>query len=138
MERKDVRALLPAPEQRDDDLPPSDDDEAEPEVETAEPADEHEQHRLIAIKHLATKMVEQLDRNTAHALYKILSEDILWQHKFMCALASELGLEIGGGDDRPPKNKPSAGNGTDPDASAAIRKAHFAESEDRWIEGDTL
>jgi hypothetical protein len=40
MERKDVRALLPAPEQREDDLPPGYDGSAEPEAETAEPAED--------------------------------------------------------------------------------------------------
>jgi hypothetical protein len=42
MERKDVRALLPAPEQRDDDLPPNYEGSAEPEAETAAPANEDE------------------------------------------------------------------------------------------------
>jgi hypothetical protein len=131
MTAKDVRALMPPPpepEQRDDDLPPSDDDEAEPEIETAEPTDKHKQ-RKAEIEHLASKLVE-LDRNTAHALHQLLWEDVHgWQHQLECALARELGLEIEG-------NDPSEGNGIDPEASAAIRKAKFAEDANRWIDGD--
>jgi hypothetical protein len=136
MTGKDVKALMPPPpepEQRDDDLPPSDDDEAEPE-ETAEPTDKHERETIaVEVKHLASKLVE-LDRDTARALHKLLWEDVHgWQHQLECALARELGLEIEGND---LPSEPSAGNGTDPDASAAIGKAQFAEDADRWIDGD--
>jgi hypothetical protein len=134
MTAKDVRALMPPPpepEQRDDDLPPSDDDEAELEIEPAKPTDKHGRRKLVEIevKHLASKLVE-LDRDTAHALHKLLWESPHgWEDQLESALARELGLEIEG-------NEPSAGNGVDPEASAAIRKAQFAEDAERWIDGD--
>jgi Protein of unknown function (DUF3102) len=40
MERKDVRALLPAPDQRDDDLPPDYEGSANPEPDTPQPTEE--------------------------------------------------------------------------------------------------
>jgi hypothetical protein len=139
MERKDARALLPAPEpapepeQRDDDLPPDYEGSAESEVEPAKPTDKHGRRKLVEIevKRLASKLVE-LDRDLARELHKLCCEDVLgWQYQLECALARELGLEIEG-------NEPSAGNGADPDASAELRKTHFAESDpDRWIDGDT-
>jgi Protein of unknown function (DUF3102) len=137
MERKDVRALLPAPEpapepeQRDDDLPPDYEGSAESEVEPAKPTDKHGRRKLVEIevKRLASKLVE-LDRDLARELHKLCCEDVLgWQYQLESALARELGLEIEG-------NEPSAGNGVDPEASAKARMAQFAEDPERWINGD--
>jgi hypothetical protein len=139
MERKDTRALLPPPKpgpepERDDDLPPDYEGSAEPEVEKAKPANKRKRRErrelmVAEVKRLASKLVE-LDRDTAQALHKLCLDDVLgWQYQLEGALARELGLEIEG-------NEPSAGNGVDSDASAAIRKAQFAEDAERWIEGD--
>jgi hypothetical protein len=137
LERKDVRALLPAPEpapepeQRDDDLPPDYEGSAESEAEPAKPTDKHGRRKLVEIevKCLASKLVE-LDRDLARELHKLCCEDVLgWQYQLESALARELGLEIEG-------NEPSAGNGVDPEASAKAMMAQFAEDADRWIESD--
>jgi hypothetical protein len=95
MERKDVRALLPAPDQRDDDLPPDYEGSADPEAETAAPAnnDVKLKDELTAeeISRFAYKLI-QLDIELARDL-----NDILWRGG-ADQLASDLntGIEIEG------------------------------------------
>jgi hypothetical protein len=121
MERKDVKALLdppsPSPEpERDDDLPPDYEGSAEPEAETAEP--DGDVPTAKEISHFVYRLI-QLDIGLARDLGRI------FQYGCERDLARNLNAGIKG-----------SGNGTDPDASAAIRKAQFAEDADRWIEGD--
>jgi hypothetical protein len=110
MQRKDVKALLPQPkpEQRDDDLPP-DYEGGAPAPDETEPDDESN-----PITMAWSRADHKARRDFVHTFWSVI------EHIH----------------DQVSPAKPSAGNGTDPDASAAIRKAQFAEDADRWIEGD--
>ncbi|SRR6266487_5612972 len=128
MQRRDVKALLeppappppPKPEQKDDDLPPDYEGSAEPEAETAEPEDEEGVPTAEEISRFVDKLM-RLDIG--------LARDLKRMFRYGCErnLARALNTGI--------KN---TGNGSDPDASAELRKTHFAENDpDRWINGDT-
>jgi hypothetical protein len=114
MERKDVRALLPAPEQREDDLPPDYEGSAEPEAETAKPEE----------KKLKGDKAVQLAAATAKAeeLIDAIGIDVI---KRVLAALDEPGVS----DALRKEIRCRAMNGP---------AAEHTETSDRWIESDTL
>jgi len=115
MQRKDVRALLPVPEQRDDDLPPDYEGSTDlPEAETAEQDDNDSIPNT------------RPDENPIITAWANANREA--RHEFVRAYWAEI---------MQAREAKQEGNGAAPDVSAKAMMAQLAEGADRWIEGTT-
>src|SRR6266487_6483305 len=110
MQRKDVRALLPVPEQRDDDLPPDYEGSTDlPEAETAEQDDNDSIPNTRPDENPIITAWANANREARHEFVRAY-----WAEIMQAREAKQLG------------------NGAAPDVSAKAMMAQLAEGADRW------